>query len=93
MVNCTLYIFLVFHKLAVSWTLDFVSTETRSLVDFVVGVRTFEEEYLSIALESKDVGTETSARNQTVSVAHIEALPSAALKNGNSQMAIQRSSR
>ena len=59
MVNGKLYMPLVFHQLAVSWALDFVSTETRSLVDFVVGVRTFEEEYLSIALESKDVGTDT----------------------------------
>lgn len=49
----------LFVEFAVADTFGFFQSQTFGLIDFVVGIRTFEEEDLAIAFKSENVGTDT----------------------------------
>ena len=51
--------YLVFHELSVSSFFDFLVAHSSGFVDFVVRIAAFEIEHFTIALEGKDMGTET----------------------------------
>ena len=50
---------LIFHQLAIPRLLRFLNTQTTHFVLLVVRIRTLETEYISVALECNDVGTDT----------------------------------
>ena len=61
---------LFLHQLAVATLLDFCIAQTARLVDFILRIAALEEEDLTIALEGKNVSTDSVEESAVVADYH-----------------------